>query len=450
MEHYDLIIIGSGSGNAIPEYLADRRVAIIERGVFGGTCLNVGCIPSKMFVLPADLALEAQHGERLGLSTTFDGADWAGIRDRVFGRIDPIAAGGEEYRATGSENVDLIRGTARFVGERTVEVDGRQLTAEQILIAAGARPWAPAIPGLADVGYHTSDTVMRLDTLPRRLGILGGGFIATEMGHVFSSLGSEVTLFSRSGLLGNHDPEIAQRFTDVFARRVAHRPFEVPTKVTKTATGIELHSDNGNVEVDELLVATGRTPNIDLLNLDAAGVAVADGIIAVDDQMATSAPGIWAIGDIANHHQLKHLANREAATAFWNMAHPEAPKKLDAEVLPHAVFSNPQIGSVGHTVDTATDASLDFVVGRRDYGGTAYGWALEDTDSFAKVLIERGTERILGAHIIGPQAATLVQLLAQAMQFGQNARELAHDVYYIHPALTEVVENALLEGLEQL
>jgi mycothione reductase len=161
--------------------------------------------------------------------------------------------------------------------------------------------------------------------------------------------------------------------------------------------------------------------------------------------------GVAAIGDVANSYQLKHLANQEAATAFWNLAHPDGPtRRVDYRAVPHAVFSNPQVAAVGLTEAEATAAGHDFVVGRRDYGGTAYGWALEDTTSFAKVLIERSSGLLLGAHVLGPQAASLIQPLIQAIQFEETAERLAREVFYIHPALTEVVENALLDGLAQL
>jgi len=459
MEDFDLIIIGSGSGNAIPPDVADRwRIAIVERGTFGGTCLNVGCIPSKMFVMPADMAEQARHAPRLGVNTSFHDVDWPAIRDRVFGRIDPIAEGGRQYRIDGHPNITLVEGTARFTAERTVDVDGRILRARRVLVASGARPMIPSIPGLDDVSYHTSETIMRLPALPRRLGIIGGGFIAVELGHVFSAFGSELTIFNRSDqLIRTHDHEVAARFTELFAKRANLRLGTLPSSVRQVGDAVQLVVGDGDgaetevVEVDELLVATGRIPNSDLLNVEAAGIDLYDdGRVVVDRTMATSAENVWAIGDIANSFQLKHLANREADIAFWNMANPDAVRAIDTTGLPHAVFSDPQVGSVGLTEEEAIKAGLDYVVGRRDYGGTAYGWALEDEHSFAKVLIERTSKRILGAHILGPQAASLVQLPAQAMTFGQTAEELARDVYYVHPALTEVVENALLDGLEQL
>lgn len=456
METYDLVIIGSGSGNAIPAELADWKIALVERGVFGGTCLNVGCIPSKMFVLPADVALAAGHSERLGLDTSFNGVDWPAIRDRVFGRIDPIAAAGEEYRATGTPNVELIKGTARFVGDREFDVDGRRISGTRVLVANGSRAVQPPIPGLAETRHHTSDTVMRLDRLPERLAVIGGGFIAAELGHVFDAYGSQVTLFNRSaGLLRGQDEEVAERFAEVFGRRVDLRLGHVPERIEEVDGAIRIHVGDEVVEVDELLVATGRTPNSDLIDAAAGGLDVhEDGRVVIDEHMATSVDGVWAIGDIANPFQLKHLANAEAKVAFNNIAADAAGsaerQSVDYRAIPSAVFSNPQVATVGLTEQEARDRGLDFVVGKRDYGGTAYGWAMEDSDSFAKVLIDRGSGLLLGAHLIGSQAASLIQPLIQAMQFDQPARKLAEDVFYIHPALTEVVENALLDGLEKL
>ena len=449
-EEFDLIIVGSGSGNAIPEYLADWNVAIVERGVFGGTCLNRGCIPSKMFVVPADRALEAQSSAKLGIDTHYNGADWNAIRDRVFGRIDPIAEGGRQYRASGSPNVTLIEGTAVFVDAHTMEVEDRLITSPHILVAAGARPVIPPVPGLVETGFHTSDSIMRLPDLPRRLGIIGGGFIAVEMGHVFSALGSDVTLYNRSHLLLRHfDHDIAGRFTEVFGQRVDLQLGHMPTRVERVADGIRITCSTGETVVDELLVATGREPNSDLLDVDSAGLDCHHhGTIAVDDTMATSVPGVWAIGDVANSYQLKHLANSEAKVAFWNIAHPDDQKHQSYKAVPSAVFSNPQVATVGLTEQQAIDQGIPHRVGMRDYAGTAYGWAMEDESSFAKVIINTETGMIVGAHLLGPHAATLIQPVVQAMELDTPASVIANDVFYIHPALTEVLENALLDALD--
>lgn len=451
-EHFDLIIIGSGSGNSIPEHLADHRIAVVERSTFGGTCLNVGCIPSKMFVLPADRAVEASDSDRLGIDVRFHGADWRSIRDRIFGRIDAIASSGRAYRASGTPNVTLIEGTARFVGDRTLDVEGRRITGEHVLIAAGSRPVVPPIPGLTQTGFHTSDTIMRLDELPSRLGIIGGGYIAVEMGHVFSGLGSKVSVFNRSEvLLRAHDREIAERFTEVFRERVDLHLEHLPNRIERRGAAIVVHCAGEEIEVDALLVATGREPNSDLLDVDLGGIDCHHhGTIVVDEYQRTSATNVWAVGDIANDFQLKHVANHEAAVAFWNIAHPDDFRTTDHSAVPAAVFSHPQVASVGVTEEQARSRGIDHVVGRRDYAGTAYGWALVDDTSFAKVIVDRSNGLIIGAHIIGPQAATLVQPLVQAMQFRQTAADVANEPYWIHPALTEVVENALLDAVARL
>ena len=449
IETFDLIIVGSGSGNSIPSYLDGWKIALVERDVFGGTCLNRGCIPSKMFVYPADVAVAAQTSSKLGIDTQFNGADWSAIRERVFGLIDPIASSGRVHRSTGTPNVTLIEGTAAFIDQRTLVVEGRRITAPNILLAAGARPVVPPIAGLMETGFHTSDSVMRLPELPERLGIIGGGFIAVEMGHVFSGLGSHVTIFNRSNtLLREFDQDISATFTAEFAKRVDLLLGHIPTKVERVADGIKITCAVGETIVDEILVATGREPNSDLLDVDAAGLECHHhGTVAVDDTMATNVPGIWAIGDIANNHQLKHLANAEAAIAFWNIAHPDDVRHQSYKAVPSAVFSSPQVATVGLTEQEATKQGRSFSVGRRNYGGTAYGWAMADDSGFAKVLVDHETGLIIGAHVLGPQASSLIQPLIQAMQFDQRAEDVARQVFYIHPALTEVVENALLDAV---
>ncbi|MEZ5341536.1 MAG: mycothione reductase [Acidimicrobiales bacterium] len=452
VEHTDLIIIGSGSGNSIPEYLSDKQIVLIEKGTFGGTCLNVGCIPSKMFVLPADFAVAGHEAAKVNVDLTLNSADFEAIRDRVFGLIDPITAGGENYRATGTPNVDYIKGTARFVGPKTVRVNGRTISADNVMVAVGSRPNAPQIPGLDSVRYHTSDTIMRLEKLPARLGILGGGFIAVEMGHVFSGLGSHVTMFNRSDrLLGVQDAEISDRFTKQFQRRATMRLGCIPDRIEQDGDTIVVHCGAETFEFDELLVATGRISNADLVDAERGGLTL-DGNrrITVDEHMETVVPGVYAIGDVANNYQLKHVANAEAKVAFWNIAHPDQRRTIDYRAVPAAVFSHPQVASVGLTEEDAIAENVPYVVGKRDYGGTAYGWALNDSESFAKVLVNPLTGLILGCHIIGPQAATLIQPVIQAMQFSQTAQAVAEQVFYIHPALTEVVENALLAAVEAI
>ncbi len=447
--HFDLAVIGSGSGNSIvDEEFGDRSVAILEKGTFGGTCLNVGCIPTKMFVYPADLAHAAAHGDRLGLETSFERARWPEIRDRIFRRIDPISVAGRHWRAEASPNVTLYEGHARFVGERTLDTGtGELITADDIVVAAGSRPVTPPIDGLDAVPFHTSDTVMRVDDLPGRVLIVGGGFVAAEFAHVFSAFGAHVTLVNRSGaLLREEDHDVSARFTEVARRRWDVRLDTQVRRVRERDGGVRAELDDGGTcEADLLLVATGRRSNSDGLDLDRAGVAVDErGLVVVDEHQRTTAEGVWALGDVSNRYQLKHVSNHEARVIRHNLLHPDDLVRASHDHVPSAVFSHPQVASVGLTEQQARDRGVAFVAARHAYGDTAYGWAMEDTSGFAKVLADPHTGRLLGAHVLGAQASLLVQPLVQAMSLGSTAHEVARGQFWIHPALSEVVENVLL------
>ena len=451
---YDLIIIGSGSGNSIigPEH-DHQRVAIVERGVFGGTCLNRGCIPTKMFVFPADLAEHTRHGERYGIRMSYDGADWPSMVHRIFGRIDPIAEGGRQYRHS-LTNVDVYEHTARFVGERELEVGGQRIRGTQVVIAAGARTFVPDVPGIDDVPFHTSDTIMRLPKLPQHLVILGGGFIACEMAHVFGSLGSAVTIVARGHqLMRSEDHDVAARLTEEFQQRFDVVLGSTVEGVRMTADGVVVNVDGSDgprhIEGDVLLVATGRVPNSDHLHVAAGGIEVdGNGAVIVDAYGRTSSPGVWAIGDINGRHQLKHMANGEARVVRHNLANPGDLRMLDQRPAPHAVFSSPQIGAVGRTEHEAVASGEPFCAITHAYGDAAYGWAMEDSTGFCKLIGDPRTRMVTGAHVIGYQASIIVQLLVQGMHLGNTADEMAVGQIWIHPALSEVVEQALLKLMD--
>jgi mycothione reductase len=307
----------------------------------------------------------------------------------------------------------------------------------------------PDVPGLDDVPFHTSDTVMRIDDLPASVLVLGGGFVAAEMAHVFSAFGSRVTVVNRSGrLLRQEDAEVSRRFTDIACRRWDVRLDTVVDKVERYGDGVRAHLDDGStVDAELLLVATGRRPNSDDLGLERAGVEVDDrGLVVVDAHQRTNVPGVWALGDVANPYQLKHVSNREARVVRHNLLHPDDLVATDHRFVPSAVFSHPQVASAGLGEEEARERGQAFVVGRRDYSGTAYGWAMEDDTGFVKVLVDPVSGLILGAHVLGADAANLLQPLVQAMVLGNTAHEVARAPYWIHPALMEVVENALLDA----
>lgn len=455
-QHFDLCIIGTGSGNSILDHrFDDWNVAIVERGVFGGTCLNVGCIPSKMLIYPADIVEHLRHGRELGVDATLDGVRWADIRDRTFGRIDPIAESGRQYRID-LPNVTVFEDDARFTGHKTLQVGDNTITADRFVIAAGARTHIPPIPGLDHVDYDTSDTIMRIDRVPDRLAILGGGFIGAEMGHVFDAFGAEVTMILRGpALLRTEDTEISRRVTERLGDRFNLLCDATPRSVSMDGDTFVIEVDTPSglvvVEADRLLVATGRVPNGGQLNVEATGVRLdVDGYVITDDHLRTDMDGILALGDVRNALQLKHIANLEARVVQHNLLHPDEPRAIDERFVPHAVFTNPQIGAVGLTEQAALATDRPFVTAVKDYGATAYGWAMEDTSSACKLIADVATRQLIGAHIIGPQASILIQQLVQGMRFGQTVDQMAIDVIYPHPALSEVVENALLDLVKAL
>ena len=449
MTHYDLAIIGSGSGNSLigPDF-ADWQIAIIEESTFGGTCLNVGCIPTKMYVYPADIAEAIKEASRLGVDGGVDRVRWADIRDRVFGRIDPISESGRDYRAHGTPSTTLYEAHAEFVGPGELLLStGETITADHIVLATGSRPTVPDVVTASGVPFHTSDTIMRIDELPARIAILGGGFIAAEFAHVFSAFGVATTVLARSAPLLRHlDRETATRFTEIVRKRWDVRTGTQVVSAESIGDGVRLHvSDGSTVEADLLLVATGREPNADRMNLAAAGVDIhPDGRVIVDSCGRTTAAGVWSLGDVSSKHQLKHVANHEARVVAHNIAHPDDLVESDHRFVPSAVFTHPQLASVGLTEEQAIASGQPYVTAVQAYGGTAFGWAMEDTTSICKVLADPTSGQLLGAHIMGEQAATLIQPLIQAMSFGLGARDMARGQYWIHPALTEVVENALL------
>ena len=456
MESYDLAIVGTGSGNSIlDERYANKRVAICEQGTFGGTCLNVGCIPTKMFVYAAEVAETIRAAGRYGIDAHIDQVRWDDIVSRVFGRIDPIAIGGEDYRRA-EPNVDVYDKHTRFA---SVQSDGRyllrtddgdQFTAEQVVIAAGARPVIP--PAIHDCGvrYYTSDDIMRIPELPEHLVIVGGGFVACEFAHIFSAFGVRITLVIRGGSLLRHlDDTLSSRFTRIASSKWGVRSHVNIIGSHQDKSGIVLElDDDSELRADALLVATGRQPNGDLLDAEKVGVDIDDYRIVVDEYQRTSARNVFALGDVSSPYELKHVANHEARIVQQNLLRDwddtVAMAATDHRYVPAAVFTDPQIASVGMTENEAVAKGFAVSCKVQNYSDVAYGWASEDTVGIVKLISDSKTDRLLGAHIMGHQASAIIQPLIQAMTFGLTVQKMARGQYWIHPALPEVIENALL------
>lgn len=475
--HYDLLVIGAGSGRMVlnEAVVSGRHTAIVDAGPYGGTCLNRGCIPSKMLVHAAEVAATVRDAARFGVDARVEGVRWADIRARVFGRIDPYAAAGPDgARAAG---IDAFEGRARFVGDRRLLIEapdgpspasggpegGRsegggpgepggamEVTADQIVLATGGHPDVPDVVRESGIGYETSDSIMRIDALPERLVVIGGGVVAIEMATVFGALGAQVSLVTRGPLLARKaGADIAARFTTLARERWAVHTDASVVEVVRAGDDIRLRlADGAVVAGDVLLVATGRRPNTAGIGLEVAGVDVdaTTGRVVVDEYGRTTASGVWALGDVSTEIELKHLANHQARTVRHNLLHPAALTSLRTTAIPAAIFGDPQLAWVGQTLEEARAAGLDAVAASRELGDTAYGWALEDTTSVCTVVAERGTGVVLGAQVMAPFASSLIQPLVDAVTRGLTARHAASTPLWIHPAAMEVVENALLDA----
>lgn len=485
MTHYELLLIGTGSGNMfLDKRFAGLKTAIAEEWHFGGTCLNVGCIPTKMFVYPATIAEQSARADRFDLAPANLTVDWSALQDRIFSRIDAIEASGRDYRSSDRQpNVTVFPEHVHFTGQKAVvTASGKEITADRIVIAAGAHPVIPPFRGLdADLvdteGYpvYTSNTIMRRPELPARLAIVGSGIIAMEFAHVFAALGTEVTVLARGPrLLGNIDAEASAEFTAEFDRTHTVIHGAQPSSIRSAGGEVTLTLESSgrlaevdlpaSLTVDGVLIATGRRANTGELGVETAGFDLHDDArLAVDEHLrvlsdSKPVPGVFALGDICSPHQLKHVANHEAKVVGRNLAldvaaeAPGAASTADLDTVNHhavpgAVFSSPQVAYLGMTEEQAQQSGHDITVKVQKFSDVAYGWAMADEPGIVKIIADRSSRLILGAHIVGHEASMIIQPLIQAMAFGQKADEVASGQYWIHPALPEVVENALL-GLD--
>jgi len=461
MERFDLIVVGTGSGLEVSAAAAERgwSVAVVEEGPFGGTCLNRGCIPSKMLVHVADVARTIREAERFGIRARIEAVDWPAIVKRTFAEIDRDAAAIRDANRR-AETIRVFEGSARFVGHKELEVGDERIAAETIVIAAGTRPRIPPIQGLDEAGFETTDTVMRIPELPRRLVILGGGFVGAEMAHVFGSLGCEVTIVTRGpAMVRDEDRDVSRRLTEVYARRfrvflgsearrVSRRG---DARLVEIGPAGEPEGDaTTSIECDAILVATGRVSNTDRLAVERTGVGTDDrGFVTTDEYLRTNVAGIWALGDIVGRYQLKHNANLEAARVANNILNPDQLAAIEYHGMPAAIFGSPQIGSVGLTEQAAQEQGVAYVTATQPYDATAYGSSIEDHDGFVKVLADPASGETLGCHVIGTDASILVQEAVNLMRSRLPVYVIARSIY-IHPALPEVMQAAFARVARQV
>ncbi|MBI4302884.1 MAG: dihydrolipoyl dehydrogenase [Chloroflexi bacterium] len=455
MKKYDAIVVGSGCGMIIVDEALNHglKVALVDKGPFGGTCLNLGCIPSKMLIYPADRVVEIEEARKLGIRAKVTSVDFGAIMRRMRNHT------GDEHKRlrhdiTHVKNLDFYEGVGHFVADYTMAVNGERIKSDRIFLASGSRPFIPPIKGVDSVDYLTSETVLQLGEKPESLIIIGGGYVAVEYGHFFAAMGTKVTILEMADrLILSEEPEIARVlqkelskrmdvFTNTQAEEAKGSAGGVTVMVKDRKTGAQRE-----VTAQRLLIAVGRASNADLLKLENTGVETDKrSFIKVDDYLETTKRHIYAVGDANGQQMFTHIANREAQLVANNVLH-DAKEKMDYSAAPHAVFSHPQIASVGLTEENARK-DHEVLVGVARYLDVALGGAMLEKAGLAKVIVEKDSGKILGFHIIGPHASILIQEVINAMASKLNIAEMARGIH-IHPALTELIP-ATFNSIEEV
>lgn len=452
-EPFDAVVLGAGEAGALlASYAvaAGHRVAMVYREPYGSTCVNVGCVPSKFLIARARVAQTMRTASRFGIGAVEPVIDLPRIATEKQTMVHDHRNEGLES-AKRAKGLTLLEGPARFVSTTEVDVGGRRLTAPKIFIATGMRPDIPPIAGLADVPFYTNENIMDLTEVPRHLIVLGGGYIGAELGQVYHRFGAEVTVISRSPrLVAEEEPEASIALTEGFSaegiRLVLGREAE---RVEATADGIRVWAGTEAFEGSHLLVATGRRPNTDALNLEAAGLALRDdGALPVDARMRTTVEGIWAIGDVNGEQPFTRVCQEEAKVAFAD-AFGDGHPGLERQSLGHAIFTDPEIGSVGLTEAQARAEGLDVLAGTVGFDQVEKAELILETRGVIKVVAERGSRRLLGLHVAGPAAADLVYDGALVLRRRGTVDEIAATIG-IFPTLQEGVEGTARAVLRSL
>jgi dihydrolipoamide dehydrogenase len=451
MEKFDVLVIGSGSGMIIASAAVANglKTAIVEKGPMGGTCLNRGCIPSKMLIYPAEVTKILLESQKIGVNvTTPNSIDFKKIMARMHKIVN-------EDSGSQAESVKITPGLTwfaqpgEFIRDYTMRIGQTEVQAAKIFIVSGARPGVPRFKGLESVDYLTSDSVLNLETPPKSIIIVGGGYIGTEYAHFFSGIGVTATIIQRpQRLVSDEEPEVSDLLRTELEKYVeVHTGFEVVEVRQEGNTKFVLAKNllDGSQRTfsgDALMIAVGRVPNSDILKPEKTGVKTDErGFIKVNEYLETSKKNIWAFGDAIGKEMFKHVANFEAGIAWHNAVH-DHKAMMDYSTAPHAIFTYPQVASVGLKEDEARQKGYQIMVGKALYRETAMGAAMGEPNGFVKVIVERETGKILGGHIIGPEASNLIQEITNAMNTETRSYASVIQAMHIHPALCEVVQRA--------
>ncbi len=449
MKEYDVIVIGAGEGLGIAfrAQSAGLRVALIDKGKLGGTCLNVGCIPSKILIHTADVITVIQEARKLGIDAKITRIDFGKIMQRMRENVDRgrgfIADAVKE-----SENLDFYNTEARFIGDYTLETAGEQIRGKKIFIASGSRPLVPSSKGLDSINYLTNENVLALTRQPESIIILGGGYIAVEYGHFFAAMGTRVTILQHNGrLIPNEEPEISDLLMKELGKRMDVRTGIDIVEVARAGNSHTVrvkHRDTGEMNeyaAESMMIAAGRMSNADLLKVENTGVQKdASNYIKVDDSLLTTKENIWAFGDAIGRQMFTHAGDKEMEIA-WHNSNNDDKRRMDFDIVPHAVYTHPQIASIGLTEGQARK-DHNIMVGKAHYSDVAKGKAMMEENGFAKAIVDKETRRILGFHIIGPEASILIQEVVNAVANKMPVESITGSMH-IFPALSEIITETL-------
>jgi dihydrolipoamide dehydrogenase len=453
VRRFDTLVVGGGMAGLPLALRAARHgtTAFVERELLGGTCLNRGCIPTKTMIASARLAHQAGRAGGFGVHTGAPRVELGEVVDRKDAVVEAIRSG--SYTAVGrSSALELFEGHGRFTGTHRLEVGDTTLEAGRIFLNTGTRDTLPPVDGLDQVDHLTSRSILELRRLPAHLVVVGGGFVGCEFAQMFARFGARVTLVQRaSRLLPGEDPDVSTAVADAFAAE----GIEVLTGTTCVA--VEAHDKGvrvgcqGEEEVEvvgsHLLVAAGRTPNTDNLGLELLGVGLDDrGYVPVDGRLHTGVDDVWALGDLRGADMFTHTARDDAEVAYRSVFGGQD-RTIDGRVVPHAVFVDPEVAAVGATEAQARDAGHDVAVGTQPFAGVAKARAIGETAGFVRFVTDATTDRILGCHIVGSDAANLIHEAVLAMTADIPHRQVG-DAIHIHPTLAEAV-NAAAGGVHR-
>ena len=424
---------------------AGKRVALIYRAPFGSTCLNVGCVPSKFLIHRAQVAQLVRGASRFHIDATLSRIRLDEIVDEMDAKIDSDRAAAFKV-ASQADHLTLIEGPARFLSREAVLVGRRCLYSRKIFIATGQRPHTPDVLAHDSPRVLTSDSIMRLTEPPEHLLIVGGGYIACELGQAYHRFGSRVTIVQRGDhVVPREEPDVSTILEGVFESQgidVLLGQQAVRLDADDHGVCLDVRAKDGtsrSIRASHLLIATGRVPNSDMLDLDAVGVAVNDkGYVKVNGRLETNVPGIWAIGDINGEQPFTRVCQEEGRVAFLN-AFENSRLTIKREALGHAVFTDPEIGSVGYTESAARELGIDTAVGLVTFDRIEKARLIGETSGLIKYVVERSSRRVLGCHVVGPNAADLVYDVVLVMRHNGTLDEIGTAVG-IFPTLQEGME----------